>query len=339
MRTLRAWVKKKLHRKKRTHRHLPVPSLPSPRRPLTPVSFTTPAFLLFHLPYEIRTMIFDLAFSNRILHMDIVRQERSAWKWRGAVCHRNGPWLQQHVRYVWLGPWVDDCIERVYGYGRQETFPEEYNIGIMGFLLSCKQAYAEGIHVLYNTNTFCVESETLLLHLPQLVPSNRLACITSLEIAVKAHAVKQGDGTIDFNMDHLKPLLDNIATHCRQLRSFCLCFRYAGEGHQILDELPLVDTFYQSMHLRKMTVELPRRYDLPAVTHWEEHPEGEPGEEWRHRMLWRCFDGEELTMQSRFMECFPCQPRKLSGFEGEDGGGESKGYWFVRTNDGLVVLP
>jgi hypothetical protein len=65
-------------------------------------------------------------------------------------------------------------------------------VGAMGWLLSCRQAYAEGIDVLYSTNTFFIEGDALLSNLVcpdpalgtsrHLILPERLGRITSLEL-------------------------------------------------------------------------------------------------------------------------------------------------------------
>ena len=69
--------------------------------------------------------------------------------------------------------------------------PGKCTVGVMGWLLACRQAYAEGIDVLYSTNAFFMESTALFDALlcarpcrasqPLLLPQ-RLASITSLEL-------------------------------------------------------------------------------------------------------------------------------------------------------------
>jgi hypothetical protein len=76
-----------------------------------------------------------------------------------------------------------------WAYEREGKFPEAYSIGIMGFLRSCRQAYSEGIDVLYSSNTISIKSESLLRHLPQLIEPNRLGSITSLEVVITAARV------------------------------------------------------------------------------------------------------------------------------------------------------
>ncbi|KAH6838563.1 hypothetical protein B0I37DRAFT_419495 [Chaetomium sp. MPI-CAGE-AT-0009] len=52
----------------------------------------------------------------------------------------------------------------------------------MGWLLACRQAYREGIDILYRTNTFHFSSLPLLLDLPRLMPPHHIAAITSVEL-------------------------------------------------------------------------------------------------------------------------------------------------------------
>ena len=90
---------------------------------------------------------------------------------------------------TYIYPHGDRCL---HGEARCcATWPGKCTVGAMGWLLACRQAYAEGIDVLYSTNTFFIESTALfdallyagprradqLLMLPQ-----RLASITSLEL-------------------------------------------------------------------------------------------------------------------------------------------------------------
>lgn len=73
----------------------------------------------------------------------------------------------------------------------------------MGYLLSCRQGYAEGIHTLYSANCINIVSQPLLIHIPRLIPPNRLGSITSLEITVIAERVEQDVITSPFTLDHI----------------------------------------------------------------------------------------------------------------------------------------
>jgi hypothetical protein len=141
-----------------------------------------------------------------------------------------------------------------------------HEIGVIGFLLSCKQAYTEGIDVLCSTNCISIKTEPLLLHLPELLLRDRLASIASLEIVVEAHIYKQENGRFSYSLDHLKPMLDNIARHCCHLRRLCLSFIVEQRhDHYVLNgpALPLIDAFWRSTRLRRM------RFDLPDKDYFE----------------------------------------------------------------------
>ncbi|EOA90046.1 uncharacterized protein SETTUDRAFT_167005 [Exserohilum turcica Et28A] len=236
--------------------------------------------------------------------------------------------------YGWLGPWSDPCMNIV--HEQNGKLSKGYNIGIMGFLLSCKQAYAEGMHVLFSENCINIQSESLLLHLPQLITFNRLASITSLEVVITAHRVQKEDEKAYFNWDHLKPILDNISTHCHHLRSLCLSFMFADGSHGILDSpaLSWIDTFHNSMQLRKMRIELPTQAYWTARHCWPESHcqsmESYPLEdaingalsEW----LWRSLDDEKPIVQIRSTERYPYPPLKLPVAENWNMNLESSGY-------------
>ena len=71
-----------------------------------------------------------------------------------------------------------------------DLWPGMCTLGVMGWLLACRQAYVEGIEVLYGSNTFFVESSALLnaLFCPEarttqlLLLPQRLDSITALEL-------------------------------------------------------------------------------------------------------------------------------------------------------------
>jgi hypothetical protein len=108
------------------------------------------------LPFELRREIYLIAFGNRTVHMDLeynyaeptgkghARRDRDAkfaldrsvppeWRWWSSVCHRNPVadiWLDQcrsgdnyAMCYMFPGKWPDKCY-----------------LGLMGWLLTCRQA-------------------------------------------------------------------------------------------------------------------------------------------------------------------------------------------------------
>ena len=121
-----------------------------------------------------------------------------AWNWYSCECHRlirpGSVWERRIMARpgrltTYIYPHRDRCL---HGEARCcVTWPGKCTVGVMGWLLACRQAYAEGIDVLYSTNTFFMESTALFDALlcagprrasqPLLLPQ-RLASITSLEL-------------------------------------------------------------------------------------------------------------------------------------------------------------
>ncbi|KAF5672628.1 hypothetical protein FCIRC_8331 [Fusarium circinatum] len=195
-----------------------IPTLPSTRtRALTPPGFSddedkslqrpTAAFqqsLWFKVPANLRRDILRLAFGDRRLHMHLAfdpsvcntdleldglsapderddpgHSQRKIWSWNGCICVRKfvpelGPMTRGGLN---PGPWIDRCCDPI-----NVPKPPPENIGIMGWLQSCRQNYAETIDVLYSTNTIVISGEATITELPSLIPSHHLAKITSLEI-------------------------------------------------------------------------------------------------------------------------------------------------------------
>jgi hypothetical protein len=269
-----------------------------------------------------------MAFGGRTIHVDLVREEET-WQWRGGVCIRNGS-ISPSL-WFWVGPWCDSCTQRIESRKHTGPISSAHDIGIMGFLLSCRQAYTEGIDVLYSANCINIETERLLLDFSKFILHDRLASITSLEIVVEAHRVEQENSRASFKLDHLEPILNNIFTHCRRLRRLCLSLVvWQRHGHDLLDgpALPLVDAFWKSTQLRNMRVELPKRdyqmldFSEPMVDDPREAPIKDP---FRTRR-WRSLDSEEPKVHLRSLERYPYPPLKLPLLDNGDKSEEGSGY-------------
>ncbi|RFN44678.1 hypothetical protein FIE12Z_11070 [Fusarium flagelliforme] len=178
-----------------------IPVLSSPRpRALTPSGFhdveeapgQKPMALYqtspwFKVPANIRRDILRLAFGDRRLHIGVSfkrahrakykSRDAQEWRWDGSFCQRRvtpyrapTPMTSGANHY---GPWTDAC---------NSAGPLRRYMGIMGWLLSCRQNYAETIDVLYSTNTIAMSGEAIISHINRLLLPQRLASITSLEI-------------------------------------------------------------------------------------------------------------------------------------------------------------
>ncbi|KAH6695635.1 hypothetical protein F5X68DRAFT_198686 [Plectosphaerella plurivora] len=272
-----------------------------------------------------------------------------AWRWCGCACHAsrilNRDLLQFNTGiYAARNIHNDRCLEGVCEIGRSKDFklnwPDDCQIRIMGFMLSCRQAYAETIDILYGANNIAISSEVLLLHLPRLILPQRLGSITSLELVVNAHAVPDGNHRTRHDYSHLTTILGNVSTHCQQsLRTLTLSLicRRSSDPKSILDDPALrsVDKFYLAMQLRDMRLELPnfsfeicrKRAFKPDVQHaLEKQTKSEFW--WRMSLLWRCFD-DELAPQTqvRSSGSYPNPPLQLPTPENEGERVVSRGYW------------
>jgi hypothetical protein len=247
------------------------------------------------------------------------------------------------MRYAQFGAWADGCMKELDVCERKGQILEGYDVDIMGFLLSCRHAYTEGIDVLYSTNCISIQSEPLLLHLPQLIPHNRLASITSLEMVIKAHRIEQDNDRPSFELGHMKLVLDNIVTHCHHLRSLRLSFVVHSYGHEILDGQRCPGSMRSGgpCNLRNMRIELPTRDYFPA---WDaelqpmvDHPCEAPTKGPFDRSLWRSLYSKEPRVQFRAIERYPYPPFKLPVLEKGDESVESAGYWLCQGDEGLMT--
>ncbi|CAH0057630.1 unnamed protein product [Clonostachys solani] len=168
------------------------------------------------LPPEVRRRILVHAFGRRTMHMhvkfqspwalaDAEPQDMAAharlepfirhdqpqrWIWYGCVCHRSEPeddplslgrtrsWPVKQRSYF-----LDGCLK---GEGTCSkwpgAWPSKCQIGATGWLRTCRQAYVEGMEVLYRTNTIQIASRPLLRGLHDILPSTPLSLLTSLEL-------------------------------------------------------------------------------------------------------------------------------------------------------------
>ncbi|GAB1318068.1 hypothetical protein MFIFM68171_08278 [Madurella fahalii] len=168
------------------------------------------------------------------------------WRWYSCVCHRLIP---PRSRLEWRSlaagtathryPHHDNCLAGEPMFC--PIWPPEYvvgapgkcTVGALGCLLACRQAYAEGIDLLYSTNTFFIESAALFdawfcpvprsrhLLLPQ-----RLASITSLELRwrVLLFGRDNQEHRSDQDRAHLASHLRHLCAAFPNLRTLVLSF-------------------------------------------------------------------------------------------------------------------
>ncbi|KAF4943212.1 hypothetical protein FGADI_13561 [Fusarium gaditjirri] len=146
--------------------------------------------------------------------------QAEAWQWQGSRCHRYPPNLEKDQGPMTQGglegQWDDSCVNGgdpdICEAWREVGGPSACEIGVMGWLLSCRQNYMETIDVLYSTNTLILGDSCLLEHFPSLLTPQRLGVMTSLEITwtLKKHFTANQDYD-DIDVGHLKSLFDLLS--------------------------------------------------------------------------------------------------------------------------------
>ncbi|KFX96544.1 hypothetical protein V490_03297 [Pseudogymnoascus sp. VKM F-3557] len=138
-------------------------------------------------------------YSER-MDQEEIKGERKEWRWFSCVCHRLPPDaarlpLGRRRHYLRTrtnigDPDTDRCL---HGFGQCDKWPGDCPakclIGIMGWLRSCKQAYLEGVDVLYTTNTIHLSSPALIQAVQDVIPWQRFQTIASLEFVMKPNLV------------------------------------------------------------------------------------------------------------------------------------------------------
>ncbi|KAI0144209.1 hypothetical protein F4776DRAFT_465250 [Hypoxylon sp. NC0597] len=125
---------------------------------------------------------------------------RQEWTWWSCVCHRRSPSsdFRPHPPGVGLRseePALDCCCNPsgLPPYNCElypGNLPDKCLIGVIGWLLVCRQAYVEGIYVLYSTNRFHIANAELAFSLPELLPSQHVAAIKEVELSWDFHAAR-----------------------------------------------------------------------------------------------------------------------------------------------------
>ncbi|CAH0004419.1 unnamed protein product, partial [Clonostachys byssicola] len=118
------------------------------------------------------------------------RRRPERWRWYSCVCHRHHPDHQlSHGRRgsalapTMREPQLDKCFQAT-GFCAEHPgkWPDKCFIGVMGWLLTCRQAYWEGMQVLYRTNTIHIASSALIQDIHNFLTLNVLSMMTSVEL-------------------------------------------------------------------------------------------------------------------------------------------------------------
>ncbi|KFY47460.1 hypothetical protein V496_10631 [Pseudogymnoascus sp. VKM F-4515 (FW-2607)] len=225
MPSFKKWLREKLPWKKEETvlTKPPLPFLPTKRQNiLTPspsqenLVSSMDNYGIFHrLPLEIRCTILIEAFGGRTLHMDLTPGSGLA------ACVTDLIIGRMKVDTAVCIHTADGCLSGVVDGGNSECGPageeDKCFISVMGWLLACRQAYVDGIDVLFATNSFHIGSSDLLEHLPSLLLHQRLSRIQSLEIIWKGRTRVEGTSSPIHSLCQMVP---QALPHVRQLAIF-----------------------------------------------------------------------------------------------------------------------
>ncbi|KAF4986288.1 hypothetical protein FGRMN_10906 [Fusarium graminum] len=203
------------------------------------------------------------------------RDKPPRWQWRGCVCHRNhAPLFSRYddrVKGQFEEPGGDGCLT---GYslrcgehtmirnkndptefGKWKKRPELCLIGALGWLQACRQAYVEGVHVLYNSNTIHISSKPLLYNISTLMVPHRLSDMSSLEIVwtinTRQHLGKAYPRQDELNQ--ILTILDDSFPHLKRLSLGINVNRDTQAFVDFSDMIKTTDTFVsrRTNHLTK----------------------------------------------------------------------------------------
>ncbi|KAL9571783.1 hypothetical protein ACKAV7_004107 [Fusarium commune] len=266
-----------------------------------------------------------------------------SWIWWGSVCHRLPPDLDVSRTGPMThggpdGPWADTC--RV-GEARHcdswpGSVPSKCHIGTMGWLLSCRQNYAEAIDILYSANTIIMANEAMITHLPQLLLPQRLASITSLDISWNLKSRYESgfwsitDDEYSIDEEDLKRIFQILSTQFPQLRRLYLSLEHSRQLGPCwgLDAWPAISLHLDNLArvmpcLTEHTISLP---DTPFDSILYDAKETDFGSYSEichsYNQIWRSTDGEMDVIRLPYVDSYPRAPYHISTSTSK-----GKGYW------------
>ncbi|KAG4263909.1 hypothetical protein FPRO04_09237 [Fusarium proliferatum] len=262
-----------------------------------------------------------------------------SWIWWGSVCHRLPPDHDvSRAGPMTLGgpdgPWADTCSvgEALYCDSWPGSFPSKCWIGIVGWLLSCRQNYAEAIDILYSKNTIIMANEAMITHLPQLLVPHRLASITSLEISWNLKSRHDSGICNVIDEADLKHVCQIISTQFPQLRRLYLSLEKSRQLRAYYPEdiwsatSPHLDSLAQAMpSLTEHAISLPDTLFNSIWWNTKTIDTGSYSEICHsYNQMWRSANGKMDVIHLPYVDSYPKVPYHIpsSIFK-------YKGYWIL----------
>ncbi|KAJ9418891.1 hypothetical protein QL093DRAFT_2640864 [Fusarium oxysporum] len=266
------------------------------------------------------------------------RSQPKHWQWRGCVCHRLPPpqYCRDETVPGWEQPADDFCCEgeshHCELWVKTLKDPKCCFKGVMGWLLSCRQAYVEGVEVLYGTNTVHLGSKALLDNLSALLLPQRLSIIPGLE-DVWSVGTHEHQGRAAPNQHQLEKILHVLDTQFPSLSILHLGIRLDLPIVQMVNSRPTMQRAYLDGMLRILDEFVKRRkgclrkpFILSITTSaWRDlerciRTGGYPGMWLSCSRIWRCLlPGSKVT----------------SGSDENQNATADKGYWTWRDHDAI----
>ncbi|EKJ79608.1 hypothetical protein FPSE_00293 [Fusarium pseudograminearum CS3096] len=278
------------------------------------------------------------------------------WQWWGSRCHRVHPnddgTLGPMTRGGSQGPWADYCRSGgsadICEAWRHQDGPSACHIGVMGWLLSCRQNYFETIDILYSTNTLILEDMCVLNSLPKLLLPQRLALVTSLEITWPLKSCKPPDSTQvweDLDVPNLDLLLDFVSSS--QFTALRRLYMYLPleDYHELFpgDHPDHMRTILNRLDplVRRMTHLIECSFALPddlfkfvlrdAKVVYENGTRTKTG--WgSYRQVWRDVNGNMTTVKLPYQDSYPGRPYSIVQDE------TATGYWILEGSEERVYF-
>lgn len=281
--------------------------------------------------------------------------QRRRWTWWSCICHRSrrsgGSFDFTHPTIMSPGdePARDhcrDCLGLPMSMCEYRTGdpPDKCFVGAMGWLLTCRQAYIDGVDVLYSTNIFHFAYAELVISLPRLLRPQRLAAIKKVEILwgspVKSGRYRNGlysENTSDVEISEFARRLPSLAYLPQvlpQLRYLHLSFKHclprtdptmAIWSPEMYDETEKVLCFVDTVVVR-MSQLLVCYVALPSsVYETRKMREKGQGIAWTH--------SEQLEPEALWRDISISD----TGSESSGGSGALSGYWIVHGHVNMDV--
>ncbi|KAH8899031.1 hypothetical protein GQ53DRAFT_363223 [Thozetella sp. PMI_491] len=345
-----------------------VPAWTQRSRPLTPSSSdpdlvaataaaTAGSAFFQRLPPEIRRKVLVVAFGGRALHMSLEfghpRQlirtfdgnqwqttrymnpgekwspqelhpdpgESQAWQWRGCRCMNQ---LQM------TGVYHQGCIPGMARCWQHEAdVPWYHQIGAMGWLLACRQAYMEGIEVLYGANAIRISNTRSVMshHLETLLSPIRRSMITSIELGWNIRDLTgPGDASVHaMGRPEFLALLEAVPKALPNLRTIYMdIYGRLFPGLRLEERPPLYDkSLFNSID--DMVRKLPERFQELTIS--------VPFTVFQKRLARAGKEGakiERIGFTTRFWRPLPAVDNQSQVAAPSAGGGHGiEGYWVI----------